>query len=37
MAVDPKGRFRGWVVGVMGLGCTISLLSGTLLTFGAAA
>ena len=29
--VDPKGRFRALVVGIMGLGCTVSLLSGTFL------
>ena len=32
MAVDPQGKFRALVVGIMGLGCTVSLVSGTLLT-----
>jgi hypothetical protein len=34
MAVDPTGRFRLTVVAIMGLGCTISLLSGSFLAFG---
>ena len=34
MEVDPQGHFRALVVGIMGLCCTISMLTSTLLTFG---
>jgi hypothetical protein len=34
MAVDPQGRFRNLIVAVMGFGCTISVVSSALLTFG---